>query len=197
MDCSWADVQILSNPHLKGGLPLELLAALNSDDPEEYLNVLAAAALQTSCLTRIFAYYEPLFPELAARWISSPDSRFDGLNVVSALARVLPLAEYLKSFTDEYLSAHQHAVHKLLSQTRQLSLLDLDEGRLHQLLLAVFRLLSYDPGTFARHVSPIQLQSLLTHSNRPIRYLAVRIFCIYMHAAYSFLCVFFYIYLGN
>jgi midasin len=184
MDSSWADSQLLSDP-TSSDLPPELLLALTSGHGQRYLEALALTALQPGFLNKIFTLYEPLIPELAARWINSRDSGVDTLQIISAFARILPLAPYLKSFTNEFLPSRQDEVFSLLSQSKQLALIDLDERRLHQLLLSVFRLLSHDSRTFANHVSPIQLQSLLGHSNRPIRYLAIRVFCLYMHAADS------------
>ncbi|KAH7408502.1 hypothetical protein DE146DRAFT_675536 [Phaeosphaeria sp. MPI-PUGE-AT-0046c] len=52
-----------------------------------------------------------------------------------------------------------------------------------KLLLGTFRLLSFDCRNFAKYVRPLVLQSLFQHSSLVVRYLAVRNFCLYVHAA--------------
>ena len=51
------------------------------------------------------------------------------------------------------------------------------------LLLAVFRLVFFDNTTFAKLLKPARLQLLFIHEDRPIRYLAVRLLCLYVHAS--------------
>ena len=59
----------------------------------------------------------------------------------------------------------------------------ISEGQLHTLLLVLCRLLMFDNEGFGDIVTPVQLQVLLRHDRLHIRYLAIKILCVYLHAS--------------
>lgn len=162
-------------------LPEDLVQVIRNSSGAEYLDALSVAALRPECTNTLFALYEPIFVDLAARWLS-PSCRACPVQILSAFARVLPFAPSLRLYADEVVKSRRGAL-SYLAGSKQLDLLEVEHGVLHDLLLAIFRLLSFDLKTFSKAVSPIQIQSLLRHPSKSIRYLAIRCFCLYMHAA--------------
>jgi midasin len=153
-------------------LPSELAERLRNASGSEYLDALALAALEPGNTEWIFASYEPLFVDLASRWLDL-ESHTHYLNVLTAFSRILPFAPHLRSFASNY------AVTNFTTPI----LLDLDDYTIRNALLCIFRLLSFDLESFSTILSPVQFQSLFQHSDRCVRYLAVRCFCYYMRAA--------------
>ena len=182
MDCSWADNQLFSNQHTLQSLPEELFSTLRQGTNSQYLNALAALALDARWTSTIFTIYEPLFVDMCSRWISS-DTDSDPVAVAAALARILPFAPHLASYAEELICRRQAGALQLLCSRKAAQLTELSEGTLHDLLLALCRLLMFDNETFASVVSPAQLQVLLQHPCRSIRYLAIRVLCLFLHAA--------------
>lgn len=182
MDCSWADSQLFSNQHLLQSLPGELLSTLRHGTNSQYLNALAALALDARWTSTIFTIYEPLFVDICSRWISSGTDS-EPVAVAAALARILPFAPQLASYAEELICRQRAGAFQSLCSRRAAQLIELSEGTLHDLLLALCRLLIFDNETFASVVSPAQIQVLLQHPCRSIKYLAIRVLCLYLHAA--------------
>lgn len=171
---------ILSDPQIIQQLPAELIEVLGSSSSSaSYLDALSLTALHPKCTDRFFTLYEPFIVDLAARWITL-DSGSHPLEATIAISKILPLARYLKSFADSLLK-RPHAVATLFLQSKEISAINPDE--LVTLLLSIFRLFSFDVDSFSSFVSPFSLESLFQHPERVVRYLAVRCFCLYMHAA--------------
>ncbi|PGH09043.1 hypothetical protein AJ79_05772 [Helicocarpus griseus UAMH5409] len=178
-----AELGLLPDPQAIQQLPSELVEILHtSSEPSSCLNTLALTALQPNYTNKLFAIYEPIFVDLAARWIYlDPNQYF--VHVIAAFSRILPFAPYLRPFTDVI---SKHARGSALSPSpvsNQLGLLHMEEDTLPQFLLALFRLLSFDLDSFSPTASASELQSLFDRPNPVIRYLAIRCFCLYMHAA--------------
>ncbi|KAJ5702978.1 Midasin [Penicillium malachiteum] len=173
--------RILSESELLGQLPDELSNLIRSSSGTQQLHALAIGALNTEFTESVFQLYEPIVVDLAARWLR-PDIQANNVHILSAFARVLPFAPYLRSFAGEF-ALSQAGPLSALAGSKELTLRQLDQSSVRTLLLALFRLLSFDLETFSKAVSPIQLQSLFPHEDRVIRYLAVRCFALYMHAA--------------
>lgn len=182
MDCSWGNGQLFADQCALQSLPEELLSTLRQGTNSEYLDALAALALDARWTSTIFALYEPLFVDLCSRWIST-DTAADPVAVAATLARILPFAPHLAIYAEELICRQRAGAFQSLCSRRAAELTELSEGTLHDLLLAICRLLMFDNETFVSAVSPAQLQVLLQHRCRPIRYLAVRILCLYLHAA--------------
>ncbi|KAJ6155360.1 Midasin [Penicillium chermesinum] len=171
----------LTESELLEQLPNELTSLIQSASGTQQLHALAQGALNTRLTETVFRTYEPIAVDLAARWIRK-DFQADPIQILAAFARILPLAPYLRPF------AGQYALSKIgplsaLAGSKELTLRQLDQESIRTLLLALFRLLSFDLETFSKAVSPIQLQSLFPHEDPITRYLAIRCFAIYMHAA--------------
>ncbi|KAB8272790.1 hypothetical protein BDV30DRAFT_227173 [Aspergillus minisclerotigenes] len=162
-------------------LPNEVAELIRTSSGTQYLNALAVGALRSKCTEGFFCLYEPIFVDLAARWLAS-DFHNNQVDIISAFSRILPFAPFLASFASQYASSRAGPL-SALAATDEAMLLQLDDTTLRTLLLSVFRLLSYDLETFSSTISPSCLQSLFQHSDHSIRYLAIRCFALYMHAA--------------
>lgn len=172
---------ILSESQIIEQLPNEIVDLIRTASGTQYLNALAVGALKQRCTESFFCQYESIFVDLAARWILS-DLNVNHVEVLSAFARILPFASYLRPFASQYAASRAGPL-SALAVSKELTLLHLDDDTLRMLLLAIFRLLSFDLEVFSTTVSPLQLQSLFQHRDDTIRYLAVRCFALYMRAA--------------
>lgn len=181
MECEPAKPGCILDPRILHQLPDELVQILFQYPVSQQLDALAQAALQPSYTNALFPFLEPVFVDIAARWLSL-DLHIHYEQVLSGFSRILPFSPYLRPFATAVLQ-NDNARLPLISQTNPVNVLDLSDGTLTSLLLSVFRLLSFDVETFSGAVCPNQLQSLLSHPNEVIKYLAVRCFCLYIHAA--------------
>lgn len=162
-------------------LPNELVELICAASGSQYLDALAVGALKPRCTEGFFNLYEPIFVDLAARWLQPYSSLSQG-DILSAFARVLPLAPYLRSFASQFALSHAGSL-SAFSVPRDPTELRLGVPSTRTLLLAMFRLLSFDLEVFSKAISPSQIQLLFLHPDRSIRYVAVRCFALYMHAA--------------
>ncbi|KAL2820361.1 hypothetical protein BJX63DRAFT_311719 [Aspergillus granulosus] len=181
MDASPAYEVALNESQLLEQLPNEIAALIRTAPGTQYLKALAVGALRSGYTEKFFYVYEPIFVDLAARWIL-PESGVDQIQVISAFARILPLAPYLRSFASQYAVSRAGPL-SALAVPNALTNMQIDNSTTRTLLLAIFRLLSFDLEAFSPAITPSQLQALFRHDDRVIRYLAVRCFCIYMRAA--------------
>ncbi|KAF2714594.1 midasin [Pleomassaria siparia CBS 279.74] len=144
--------------------------------------VLAYEALKPNQTDDLFVQYEGLFVEVCARWNSSGN---DSEAKIAAFGRIAPLAPYLAEHLETFLqSASQSPIFG--SQKTGASKGTVSENKqpsLCHVLLGVFRLLSLDCRNLSKHVRPLALEGLFHHTSRAVRYLAVRCFCLYVHAA--------------
>ncbi|KAG0160701.1 hypothetical protein PDIDSM_8231 [Penicillium digitatum] len=162
-------------------LPSGISTFIRTASGTQHLHALALGALSNEFTESIFRLYEPIFVDLAARWLQS-DLHADYIHVLAAFAQILPFAPHLRSLASQYASSQTGPL-AALAVSKELTLLQLDQPSIRLLLLALFRLLSFDLETFTPIVSPLQLQSLFQSQDRVTRYLAVRCFALYMHAA--------------
>ncbi len=183
MDYTWGDQQLLASQETIQKLPHELLELIQGESNSQYLDALAAAALSPGLTDKLFSFYEPVFTDFCARWITSSQLSIKRLASFSAFARVLPFAPHLLAYAEELVLRPQDSPLNLLSSQSDGNPESLPDPELQELLLATFRLLVYENGTFAKHISMSKLQPLLRHESRPIRYLSIRVICLYMHAA--------------
>ncbi|PWY89383.1 midasin [Aspergillus sclerotioniger CBS 115572] len=171
----------LNESQLFEQLPNEIAELIRTASGTQYLNALAVGALRPRCTEGFFCLYEPIIVDLAARWLLS-ESQVDQIEVLSAFSRVLPLAPYLRSFASQYAISRAGPL-SALAASDELTLSQMNDATIRALLLAIFRLLSYDAETFSKAVSPSQLQSLFRHRDPSVSYLAIRCFGMYMSAA--------------
>ncbi|KAI1986408.1 AAA ATPase midasin [Ophidiomyces ophidiicola] len=171
--------ETLSDPRLLHHLPDELVEILcRSAEP---LNELSRLSLNPSYTAKLFSIFEPICVDIAARWLSINllSSPFE---VIAAFSRILPLAQYLQPFVRLLLQRLNGKV-PLFSESPDIDFEDTSDETLLLLLLSFFRLLSFDREIFSIFVSPARLGALFSHSNSILRYLSIRCFCLYMHAA--------------
>ncbi|KAL4910123.1 hypothetical protein BDW74DRAFT_173590 [Aspergillus multicolor] len=171
----------LNESQLLEQLPGEIAALIRTASGTQYLNALAVGALRSGFTEKFFHIYEPIFVDLAARW-TLPESGVDQTEVISAFSRILPLAPHLRSFASQYAMSRAGPLSALAAPNASTNL-QIDDPTICTLLLAIFRLLSFDLEAFSPAISPSRLQTLFRHDDKVIRYLAVRCFCLYMRAA--------------
>ncbi|PYH44238.1 AAA family ATPase midasin [Aspergillus saccharolyticus JOP 1030-1] len=181
MDARPAYEGTLDESRLFAKLPNEIAELIHTASGTQYLNALAVGALRSGCTEGFFCLYEPIFVDLAARWLFS-DSQLDQVDILSAFSRVLPFAPNLRPFASQYAIARAGPL-SALAACDELTLSQINDATIRSLLLAIFRLLSYDAEVFSQAVSPSQLQSLFQHRDRSVRYLSIRCFSLYMRAA--------------
>ncbi|KAF3354041.1 putative RING finger protein [Verticillium dahliae VDG1] len=167
-------------------LPQEILAVIRDDTSTNLLDVLSQAALIPQLTSRLFVHFEHVFPDLCARWILNPIDAKTQTDVLASFARVLRFAPYLSTFLRHYMSSGSSPTSNKPLGLQQLdfaSLQNLQQDELLRLLLAVWRLISFDASAYSILVSPAQMQSLFAHEHLAVRYLCIRIFCLQVHAA--------------
>lgn len=181
MDLSWESQQLLTKEPPFLHLPDEILIILRDGNNVEYLETLSALALDPAHTITIFATHEPIFIEMCGRWLVALHT--DNLSALAALARILPFAPHASVYAKALLKTKRCGKLKALTSRVGTALQEMPEEQLHALLLALCRLLMFDNEAFAENVTPVQLQMLLRHDNLPIRYLAIRGLCLYLHAS--------------
>lgn len=149
--------RLLSESQILEQLPNELAELIRTASGTQFLNALAVSALRSKCTESLFSIYEPIFVDLAARWLSS-DLHVDSFQIISAFARILPFAPYLRSFASQYAASWAGPL-SALAVSKEQNTFHLEDATLRTLLLAIFRLMSYDLEVFSTTVSPSQLQS--------------------------------------
>ncbi|KAF2875171.1 hypothetical protein BDV95DRAFT_603934 [Massariosphaeria phaeospora] len=143
---------------------------------------LATDALNPKFTDGVLLQHEGLLVEICARWISSgPHSEAK----IAAFGRILPLAPHLAEHAERFLASSSQVefLRSRKSAPLQAHGHAEKEPTLLLALLGTFRLLSSDCRSFSKYVRPAALERLFRHSSRAVRYLAVRVFCTYAHAA--------------
>ena len=187
MNSTWEAKNLLANQAILDGVSEEILASLQQGTISQYLDVVSTLALDPVFTSLVFVSHEDIFPEICSRWLSKFHAPHQSVQILSALARILPLAPHLSSYARMLLRLHSAELAQLFGLERTTGLRNDPHRPLHQDLLTVYRLLVVDNETFASMVVPTQMQILLNHSYRPVRYLAIRILCLYLHASDKFL----------
>jgi midasin len=186
VDCSWADAQLEDDAALISLLPTELLGLIrNASSGSEYLEAVASATLLPRATDKLSAYYGELLPEITARWLRKVNvSPFaDHVLMLSSLAKILPFAPYLRPHVNDLIS-RSHGLSSLANSDTDLS--GLDHEHLYFILLAFFRLFTYDILVFRPFIHPAFLSSLFKHESLPIRFLAIQCFSQVMGFADAF-----------
>lgn len=190
MECAYGDARLAHSP-LFTQLSLEIqdiITGSTSTDNQTYLSTLSALALEPSLTGLILTCYEPLFAELVSRWPS-----FASLcSIAGALGRILPLQPYLDVYAQEFLTSDINSRYSFWDLIPQLpensihqSIKDFPIETIMEKLLSLYRLLRFRRDQFVALVEPVYLSLLLGHSNRVIRFLVVKILCIFLNAGDS------------
>ncbi|KAL8705370.1 MAG: hypothetical protein Q9201_001526, partial [Fulgogasparrea decipioides] len=183
MDVSQAASQLLSDELCLQDLPSEIVQILRTGSNAQYLDTLAHLALSPSRAGKIMTTHHFLMVELCSRWLSGPNPSSDVVDKLAALARILPVAPYLSPYVKKLLQLQKEGPLAALYFQKLSEVSEISEASLQAILLALCRLLHFDNETFADLVSPARFQLLLSHPSRPIRYLAIRVLCLYLHAS--------------
>lgn len=179
-----------------------------------FLDAISQAALLPRLTGPLFAHFESLFADICARWLLHSRRGAQDDAVLAAFARILPLAPYLSVLLDKYLAETAAAAKPGSSATVPFlhtlsSLYDyvpndddippssspsashspsfstqLSDADLVRILLVLWRLVNLDASAYAQLV-PAGLQTYFHHASPPVRFLAIRIFCL-VHAAADF-----------
>lgn len=182
--CSWADTQLNEDASFVTRLPNELRSIIIQSTGSQHLDSLAHASRMTQYADILFPLYRNLYPELVARWIAAhPSDNNEIVLTVSCLARILPIARHLRQYVRTLLESEPMRTRIMVAEDGHAGL----SGEVYQmLLLALFRLLSFDPEILAESSSPMFLSSFLRHPSLPIRYLAIQCLCMIMHFGDAF-----------
>ena len=183
MDVSHAASGLLNDQTFIGQLPFELIEILRVGTNKQYLDTLAQLALQPSHTSTIFSWHHALAVELCSRWLTDPTLSSSAVSIFATLARVLPIAPQLSPCIKKLFQLRNESPLKALTLHSITAISDIAEDVLQDMLLALYRLLIFDNEAFAYMVSPAQLQLLLSHPRRPLRHLAIRVLCLYLHAS--------------
>lgn len=183
MDISSANVQLLTDKAFIEAIPTEIIEILRAGSNKQYIDTLAHLALQPSYTPVIFTSHHSLFVEICSRWLNSTGRDSNPVAIFAALARISPVAPYLSLYITKLVQLQGPGPLAILASHSITGILEIPQDELQAILLALFRLLRFDNDTFASLISPAQLQLLLNNAHRPIRYLAVRILCLYLHAS--------------
>ena len=181
MDLSWEYAQLVSDHYHVSKLPEEILTILCHGDNVQYLKTLSALALDPAHTTAVFFTHELVFVEICSRWLTT--SNEDGLSALAALARLLPSAPHASIYAKALLSQRRQGPLEALGSRKATALRELPEGKLRTVLIVLCRLLMFDNEEFAEIVTPAQIQVLLKHDHKYIRYLSVRTLCLYLRAS--------------
>lgn len=183
MDVSSETAAILSDQEFLHHLPQEAVGLLRHGRNDQYLSTLAKLSLDPAYTVQIFVKARSLFVEICGRWLDRLSSQADAVSTLAALASILPFAPFLSVFINEIFDRSHNGAVAALRSSDPTSLADTSPHDLRITLLSILRLLYHDNKRFAILVKPSQLQVLLRHSHRPIRYLTVKILCLYLHAS--------------
>ncbi|KAM5447036.1 AAA ATPase midasin [Microsporum audouinii] len=181
MEAIPAEPEFSIEPGLLHKLPEELSQTILQAPASVQQERLVLASLDPSYTAILFPLLEPVFVDIAARWLSL-DLTVHLDKVISAFSRILPHSPYLRPFAERALRT-QNVCLPLFSEQCPSDILHIKDGSLLSLLLSAFRLLSFDVGTFSPFIFPDQLQALFLHSDRIIRCMAIRCFCLHIRAA--------------
>ncbi|KAI4269724.1 MAG: hypothetical protein LQ337_007113, partial [Flavoplaca oasis] len=185
MDVSQAASQLLIEEAFLNELPSGVLEIFRAGDNNQYLETLARLALHPAKSTIIFSVHQALSVEICSRWLAYAKSGVNAVEVLSALARILPSAPHLAPHVATLIKAQREGPLIFLYTGKFDATSRIPASSLQDILLALCRLLQFDNQGFAHLVVPTQLQLLLNHDHLSIRYLAIRILCLYIHASES------------
>ncbi|KAI1304313.1 hypothetical protein F5Y03DRAFT_175160 [Xylaria venustula] len=188
VDVSLERALLLDDEALLSQLPEELLEVIRNQTTPNFLDAIAAAALIPRLTSPVFIYFEHIFADICARWLLRSRNAGQEDQIIAAFARILPFAPHLSVLLEQYIS-ETSSVHVTGAPPFTLGSLSsshighISESALLPALLALWRLLNFNQGTYGRLVQPSQIQALFKHEQAPVRYLAVKVFCCQMKAS--------------
>ena len=197
MDISYDSASLLALTKDSLHLSSEVSNILQHGSSSQYLDAVSKLALEPQWTSAVFTTHRSLFVDICSRWISRKDFEARVVDVASALAKILPCAPHLSEYAELLVCQRQAGAIGALSSPDIDQLNDIPEKILQVLLLTLVRLLIFDNGTFASAISPAKMQLLLVHSNLSVRYLAIKIIALYLHASDETMAEMVKIYIGD
>jgi len=191
MECAAFDQRFLDavslSSELTAALPAEaqvIVSQTCNATSNIYLDTLSRLSIHPVFCSTILACYEPLFPELVARWRTFASTA----QIAAGLGRVLPVVPYLVEVAECLLLSTDGqrflpAALGLGSVSSGEEACALPHTAALEALLALNRLLCFKRDTFLPLVDTTTLYHLLKHTHSAVRYVAIRILCIYLKAA--------------
>lgn len=188
IDISVQRTRLLKDDAVLRQLPLDLLEVIRGHaSSTNFLDAVAAAALIPPITSRIFTHFEAVFADICARWFLRSQDHGQEDQIIAAFTRILPFAPHLSVFLEQYIQGTSLTDDPARSlQFNSLNLPEIWQAPANQILqplLSFWRLLSFDKRAFGHLVSPSQIQALFQHSFPPVRYLAVKVFCLLLSAS--------------
>ena len=165
----------------KAQVPPGLIEVIRHGTSSQYLDALARLALEPELTCFVFATHSSIFVEISNRWLQSLEHGHEVL--LAAYTRVLHCAPYLHGHVSHLFESSKDDILGSLKSKNTTTLLNTPVERLQTLLLSLFRLLQIENYTYADSVSPANVALLLTHENSCIKYLAIRVLALYLHAS--------------
>ena len=178
MERSWAVSSLLERVE-EEKLSNDLHLSYNRGNKEQFIQLLSIAALRPYLTDEIVVLFEPEIVEISANWLSSTDL----YAVCVAFAKALPYAQYLQTRVITFLenALGDGNFFDFLEKTPESSFSS--EGTICCLLLAIIRLLRFDDATFRKFVLPSRVLNLFSHPQECVKFLAVQLLALYLHAA--------------
>ncbi|OAA32899.1 Midasin [Moelleriella libera RCEF 2490] len=191
IDVSRQTKSLLEDATVREHLPSELYDSIQQDSTAKLLDALSQAALCSQLTEHVFVHLENVFPDICARWIISAGAQVAPavrIRIASSIARLLPFAPCLASFIQcagdgNEAEKQPSPAQLLLPQFDDASLSSLDAPSILESLVTLWRLLNFDLRTYSRIASMSYMQMLFQHESPPVRYVAIRIFCLLLHAS--------------
>ena len=182
MDISSCSSQLSEALKTLSDVPQEIFEIIRTGSNTQYLDMLTKLAFDSKYTPLVFASHQAISFELCVRWLSK--SKKDTLPALASLALILPSAPALSVYADALLA--QHREHSgVLTSEKCTALLGIPTERLGELLLTLFRLLKFDNHRYASAVPVSGLQLLLRNHPPYIRYLSIRVLCLYLYLSDS------------
>jgi midasin len=191
MECAAFDERFRSavsvSTRLSAQLPVEARAIVErpcNAANNVYLETLARLSIHPVFSSTILACYEPLFPELVVRWPTFASAA----QIAAGFGGILPVVPYLVEVAEHLLSQPDRktslwAAFGLSSAPTTEEVCMVPAAPALEILLSLHRLLSFRRDAFLPLVDTATLYHLLHHTHRAVRYVVVRMLCIYLGAA--------------
>src|ERR1700759_830520 len=155
---------------LNSHLPEEIVEILCNKSTIDSLRYLSRLLLDHHQTDSVFPNLEPLLPDLVSRWLSLDQVA----RVIAAFGRIVPFQPHLSILPRIFLRRHG-LDREIWTSWSEESLLEL--------LLGLYRLALADSEILLLSLKPMDLLFGLNHDSRPVRYLAIRLLGLFLHAS--------------
>lgn len=193
MECAAFDERFIAavslDSVLSAQLPPEAHAILSRPDARStnnvYLETLSRLSIHPIFSSTILSCYEPLFPELVARWPTFASAA----QIAAGFGRILPVVPYLVEVAEFLLMSSREKAGFLAialglgSDATLTQVCALPTELALENLLSLYRLLCFRRDTFLPLVDTTILYHFLQHPHQAVRYVAIRVLAIYLKVA--------------